>query len=490
MPPNEAVPSDGGTGEPDTWRDTGRDTSLPGSPNPAKAEPEPLMGEVVPVAPDAILPCHHGCTCRLHAQVVYGHRVPDHPPEILDQGEMGLLTEAAEQATRRLNGYHNHLRRQRAIVVEARFAALTALEALSELVSGRGVARARAEMDAVENRFADLPPEERRPAPRWLFWLTVGVAVTVGVFDAVFFQKAFLDILQVPVHGFSLGKVVGLFAAASLAVGLVVAGRILAGPLWRLARGWRSPANPDQPPPSRRTVLFRAVLLVAGPGAILFMLGYWANLRGELAYLESQQPGSSYLPQSFEVMMLLLTMALVVILLEVLTYNPYQAGIRSAERELRRREREARNAGDRARAAVAAYEIAWRDLRSCRDEVIAVVRAELARPWHEVILPARLRHGRATPVPVPPDPDVDSATGAEVIDAAEPPRVIYRLFQGVDQPQPGLGPLAETMRAVRELRPEELADRHTHLQDLLIEQRGEPPAIEGDGSARGAEGAA
>jgi hypothetical protein len=230
-------------------------------------------------------------------------------------------------------------------------------------------------------------------------------------------------------------------------------------------------------------------MLVAGPGAILFVLGYWANLRGELANLESQQPGTSYLPQSFEVMMLLLTMALVVILLEVLTYNPYQVGIKSAERELRRREKEAREAGNRARAAVAAYEIAWRDLRSYRDEVIAVVRAELARPWHEVILPARLRHGRATPVPVPPDPDVDSATGAEVIDTVEPPRVIYRIFQGVDQPQPGLGPLAETMRAVRELRPEELAERHAHLQNLLTEQRGEPAAINGGGSTRGTEAA-
>ncbi|MGH3241810.1 MAG: hypothetical protein ACRDNL_15665 [Spirillospora sp.] len=445
--------------------------------------PEPLVGEVVPVTvePDAILPCHHGCTCRLHEQVVYGGRVPGHPPEVLDQGEMGLLTDAAEQATRRLNGYHNHLWRQRAIAVEARYAALDALEALAALVSGGGVARAREDMDAVEERFADLPPEDRRPAPRWLVWLTVAVAVTVGVFDAVFFQKAFLDILNVPVHGFSLGKVVGFLAAASLAVGLVVAGRIIAGPLWRLGRGWRSPATPDQPPPSRGTVLLRVALLVAGPGAILFVLGYWANLRGELAYLESQGSGS-YLPQSFEVMMLLLAMALVVILLEVLTYNPYQAGIRSAERELRRREREARNAGDRARAAVAAYEVAWRDLRSSRDEVIAVVRAELARPWHEVILPARLRHGRATPVPVPPDPDVDSSTGAEVIDTTEPPRVLYRIFQGVEQPQPGLGPLAETMRAVRELRPAELTERHSHLQDLLAEQRGEQAALNGGAS--------
>ncbi|MEV1238475.1 hypothetical protein ACIBO2_44725 [Nonomuraea sp. NPDC050022] len=449
----------------------------------AVLEQEPLMGEVVvPVAAEAILPCHHGCTCRLHAQLVYGQRVPDHPPEVLDQGEMGLLTEAAEQATRRLNGYHNHLQEQRTIVVEAWFAALHALDAWSEVLAKDWVAQARGAMEAVEERFADLPAEMRLPTPRWLVWLTFGLALAVGLFEAVFFQKAFLDILNVPLHDVSLDKVVGVLAAASLAVGLVVTGRILAEPLWHLARRWRTQASPDQPPPSRRTILFRITLLIAGPGAILFVLGYWANLRGELARLTAQDPGSIYLPESYEVMMLLMIMALTVILLEVLIYNPYQAGIKIAERELRRREKEAREVGDRARSAVSAYEIAWRDLRSCRDEVIAIVRAELARPWHEVILPARLRHGRATPVPVPPDTDVDSATGAEMTDTEDPPRVFYRIFQGVEQPQPGLGPLAETIRTVRELRPEELAKRHPHLPDPLIRQRDEPSGIEGDGT--------
>ena len=55
-------------------------------------------GELTPlVPPDTILvPCHHGCTCGLHQQVVYGERVPLHPPSELDHGEMGLLVEAAE----------------------------------------------------------------------------------------------------------------------------------------------------------------------------------------------------------------------------------------------------------------------------------------------------------------------------------------------------------------------------------------------------------
>ena len=54
-------------------------------------------GELTPlVPPDTILtPCHHGCTCGLHQQVVYGERVPLHPPSELDHGEMALLVEAA-----------------------------------------------------------------------------------------------------------------------------------------------------------------------------------------------------------------------------------------------------------------------------------------------------------------------------------------------------------------------------------------------------------
>ena len=40
-------------------------------------------GELTPLIPaDIILtPCHHGCTCGLHQQIVYGERVAEHDPD-------------------------------------------------------------------------------------------------------------------------------------------------------------------------------------------------------------------------------------------------------------------------------------------------------------------------------------------------------------------------------------------------------------------------
>ena len=101
--------------------------------------------------------------------------------------------------------------------------------------------------------------------------------------------------------------------------------------------------------------------------------------------------------QSFPVMLLLLSLALTVVVLELLVYNPYQADLRRAERALAKVRKQVRSCSDEAAEAIDAHEIAWRDLRSTRDEVISFVQATLARPWQTVILPARLRHGKAGP---------------------------------------------------------------------------------------------
>src|SRR6266702_7145636 len=70
-------------------------------------------GELTPlIPPDTILtPCHHGCTCGLHQQTVYGERVPLHLPSALDHGEMALLVEDAGHAARLMNDFHDHFRK-------------------------------------------------------------------------------------------------------------------------------------------------------------------------------------------------------------------------------------------------------------------------------------------------------------------------------------------------------------------------------------------
>ncbi len=123
---------------------------------------------------DTILaPCHHGCTCGLHQQTVYGDRVPRHEPTDLDHGEMGLLVEAVGDATRMMNGFHDHFRKLRAATVQSHGQAKRALRDLDGALNGETARRACAERDRIERAYADLTPDERQPAPRWL----VGVAV-------------------------------------------------------------------------------------------------------------------------------------------------------------------------------------------------------------------------------------------------------------------------------------------------------------------------
>ena len=109
--------------------------------------------------------------------------------------------------------------------------------------------------------------------------------------------------------------------------------------------------------------------------------------------------------------------------------------------------------------------------------MISFVQAALARPWYTVILPARLRHGRAGPTPVGPKagvtiemPALGAANGASA--APNQVRITYQIFDGVPQPQPGPGPLAEAVRAVLDLTPEDLRRRQRRLEEQVIAQLG------------------
>ncbi len=420
---------------------------------PADPGPEPLPGQ------DAILvPCHHGCTCGLHVQVTYGSRVPRHDASVLDHGEMGVLAEAADQAQRRGDAYHAYLARRRELTQQARNRAKKLLTEFELLLTDRDSRRSeRAEL--AEQRAA-LPPDRREPAPRWLKATAVAAAVALAAFDAYFFQQAFLDILQITPQDAWWKQEVGLLAALIFAAGVITVGRMLSGPVWRISGRWRRPASWDDKPPGRLRLTVRALVTVAPAAAILYVLGLWALVRAQVAAGGNTAPAP--------VMLLLLSLALTVMVLEVLVYNPYQAAVTRDKREVRRLLKANREAAD----ALTIADLAWRDLRSGQDEVIGLIHAELLRPWHTVILPARLRHGRAGPDPVPPEygvevkivpvpPVRDGTSGFDLV------QITYRIFKGVEQPQPSPGPLAETVRSVMELHPGELLARHRDLQERL-----------------------
>jgi hypothetical protein len=441
---------------------------------------------------DTILaPCHHGCTCGLHQQTVYGDRVPRHEPTDLDHGEMGLLVEAVGDATRMLNGFHDHFRKLRAATVQSHGQAKRTLRDLAGSLNGDAVRRARAERDRVDRAYADLTPDERQPAPRWLKAVAVIAVAGMVTFDAYFFQQIFLDILGTTLNDPWWKRDLGLVAAVVMAIGLIAAGRILAGPVWRMRRRWRRPGGPDEPPPRCAVRAARIAAIGAAPGVTFFVLGWWAEFRGQVAVQgQLQQHGVNNLrpviPSAVGLMLLLLSLAITVVVLEILVYNPYHAQLKRAERLLTRVRNQVTASADAATQAVEAHEITWRDLRSARDEVISFVQAELARPWQQVILPARLRHGRAGPksagaqygVKIELAPAATNGNGAVGVEQVQ---ISYQIFEGMAQPQPGPGPLAEVVRAVLELDPEVLKKELSRLEELLHAQLGSSPEDEETG---------
>jgi hypothetical protein len=438
---------------------------------PAEQPPDPGP-EPLPSQDTILVPCHHGCTCGLHIQTTYGSRVRPHRPSVLDHGEMGLLTEAAERAARRGDDYHAYLARRRELTEQAHGRASKLLTELEVLLAGRA-ARWSDRAELAKQRAA-LPPDRREPAPRWLKATAIGATLAIAAFDAYFFQQAFLNILQIPPGAPWWKADIGLLAALVFAVGVIAVGRMLSGPIWRLSGNWRRPAGPDDKPPGWLRVTFRALITVAPAAAILIVLGEWALVRAQIA-----ATGGTAAAAPGPVMLLLLSLALTVIVLEVLVYNPYQAAVTRDKREVRRLLKADREATD----ALTVHDIAWRNLRSSQDEVISFIRAELARPWHTVILPARLRHGRAGPKPVPPEygveikivpvpPTRDGLTGIDQVN------ITYQIFAGVEQPQPSPGPLAETIRSVMELHPDDLRAWHRELQKKLHALIDERPRAE------------
>ncbi len=407
---------------------------------------------------------------------------------------MGLLVEALGDAARMLNGFHDHFRKLRAATVESQGQAKRALRDLAGALNGEAVRRACAERDRIDRAYEDLTPDERQPAPRWLK-VVAGIALAGMVtFDAYFFQQIFLDILNLGPNDPWWKQDIGLIAAVVMAIGVIAAGRILAGPVWRMRRRWRRPGSPDEPPPHRAVRAARVVAVGAAPAAIFFVLGWWASFRGQVAVYD-QLVALHYnvgpvVPSSLGVMLLLLSLALTVVVLEILVHNPYHAQLQHSERMLARARRQVTGKADAAAHAVEAHEIAWRDLRSARDEVISFVHTELARPWQQVILPARLRHGRAGPksaaaeygVKIELAPVGTNGNGAVGVEQVQ---ISYRIFEGMTQPQPGPGPLAEVVRTVLELDPDGLKKELARLEGQLHAQFALHPQEAGPANGNG-----
>ena len=198
----------------------------------------------------------------------------------------------------------------RAAAVRTYGQASRALRELALLLGSDAARGALSQRNQVEAAYADLTPAERQSAPRWLKAAAIAAAIGTAIFDTYLFQHAFLNIMQVRASHAWLTTGLGLETGFVLALGLITAGRLLAGPIWRLRQ--RRPASPGGSP-------IRPIL---GAGALALALV--AAAMTPIFVFAGGYPG-----------LLLLSLAFVVFVLETLVYNPYQADLRRAERAVR-----------------------------------------------------------------------------------------------------------------------------------------------------------
>jgi hypothetical protein len=412
-----------------------------------------IVGETSGPGLSVPLACGHGCTCRLHDQVRLVPGIPDRRPEDLDHGEMAALVIASREATILLDGFHDRLRLLREAVVRSHRLVRDGLDTMRALEKQQLVVHARTRQVEVRRRLSDLEPDQLRRPSTVVRWAGAVVIAGIALFDTLFFFQSLLDVLAVPAGTPWALTAPNALPGLVLALGLIIAGGILAGPCWRLSRGLRSAPEPGWSRTRRALrIFFRTMAVVTLPLVLLGVLGLWASIRGQMAI------DAAFLPPDWTVVVLLLSLSLIAMAIEIRLGNPFAKEWHDADHALERAVAQHNRLRAEVNARIADLEVHWRNLRSARDEMLSLLRVELARPWEDLILPARLRHRKAGDLP--PRPAATDWSNRETLS----------VFAGVDQPVPGPGPLAEVIRQIEDYRPEPLGQE---LQRIAIKLDGQ-----------------
>ncbi|MFW6642399.1 hypothetical protein ACOALZ_20440 [Nocardiopsis algeriensis] len=422
-------------------------------------------------------PCHHGCNCELHQQTVYGSLVHPHGPEELDNGEMAALVAAGERVSDMLHSSRDRFAAGAAGVLEARREAETAIQRLERYRQSGDLRRAAHRVERLERDYAHYTEADKQPAKWWFHLLTAVVLLVLVTFDAWYFQALFSGLLGMADD--DPWKYLGALVGGVLGVGMYLSGYILAGPIRDLRAYWRHRRRETQEGDSGKGSrgLPGGVwpwVVAAFPVVAVCVFCYWAAVR---TATETDSSRSEY---PVEVLLLFLVMALTLMGLEIVSRNPYDARYKAVSGEYGRTRAEADRLCEDAGRSVTEYERQWHALRSMRDEGLTMVRAELGRAWSRLILPARLRHGRAgweSPAVrgfTAPDTFDGGANGSGGPKATEltarDVEQLYQFFENIRQPVPGLGPLAEVVRAVPELDPAPVRARLERAEERMLHQ--------------------
>ncbi|MBT0771497.1 hypothetical protein KIH74_21345 [Kineosporia sp. J2-2] len=444
-------------------------------------EDDPVTaGTVVPLPAEARRHpgvCFHGCGCGIHTLVSGNLRMPARSPRELDNGEMSQLFAAARRTTGMLSGHRKSLQEAGVRLELSATEADLRLDEFRRAVHGNGVGRATGLMLRLERDYRLLPPEFLRAPGVVIHLLALAVFGTVLVFDFFFFYRLFTDLLRVPVDPSPLERAPAQAVSLVLPLALVLAGRLLSAPVWRLLAHWRRPPGPDTSPWAYRALrVTQVVAICAFPLYLLVVLVNWAVIRGEVMRDKLFQPVDQ------AVVALVLLLAVTTVAVEVMISNPYVTSLARARKDAAKQLKQVVARRDAARAAIGEQEHAWRALRILHDDLLGRARSDLGRVWEMLILPSRFVHGRAGDVA-----PALSGTDDVVIDlrdgipagsssTGQAESDVFQFFSGIRSPMPLLGPLDETARRIRDLDPaRKLAEWHELGRMLVLQAR--DPAV-------------
>ncbi|RNL85761.1 hypothetical protein [Halostreptopolyspora alba] len=439
------------------------------------------------------LSCHDGCACPQHEMTAGKGHFPDGgSPDAVNNHEMAQQFSGAINATRVIVNRGGELGALINAVTENDAAVERGLRRLRLRMAEHPLGKARRQLDDLEDVYASIPPDERAKTHPWLQGFVWATIAAIAALESWFLYRVGLESLQIREGdpsgylGWLLGPVLAFFV-----YGL---GRSLSEWTTRLraTRHLRDdPPDPDTPELFHRRA-FRAVtvFVTRRPGLVptvlglggLIWLGYVFLM---LAYYRAE--GVLQVP-SFAVMALLGTFAVGAVFLEALVHNPYAAAHKRLRRVRDQAIREYETHCDDVQEWISRHRQAHSTLRSRRDELLGIARIEVVRAWQSANLPARFRHGMASPrAPVTAKP-TDTLPEEPFPERLSPRDVerYFRVFENVDTPVPDLAGLWEAGRVLERYSP----DRHAAELDSLLREIGDSTTPSGgDGATASTEGA-
>lgn len=416
------------------------------------------------VSSDLFAQCPSGCVCGIRELVAREYDRGHRDAAEIDAAEMRAMLVAVR------SGYEAVRSDPR--LVERRHAANTAwgraerqLNKLRTMTDEKRISHATADVA----RAREATAKGRRVA--WLRWVRWPVVAGIGLFDVWYFSQVFRYLTSQT--GDAAGGVgPGALTTTMETVVAVVPGLVLAiiiaasaDLLLRPLRAWKAAASRlSEHGPGTKTIhplrlaggwVLRItwwLLPLAFVTFLLLVIAVWAGLRAKYP-----TPPSDGYPMT-SVMLLIVLLAVGTMVVKILADDRAADELAAARRRLWLLRTTYLRRARKADRLISAYDSAWSDLRTLRDDLVGLLRIKMLSAWEGFILRIRSLHRMAGNVTVAGWTDNDDKA------------VVQPEFAGIPQPAMELGPLLEICRHIDERSPDKLRGEKRLLDDAYAGQ--------------------